>query len=299
MKAIITGSLGHISKPLTKQLVQKAHEVTVISRNPEKQNDIKALGATAAIGTFEDVDFLTATFTGADAVYLMVPPVNFFDHSFDITTYYKKLSNNYVQAIEQSGVKRIVYLSALGAHLEKGSGFLYYISHEVENILKQLPGDLSITFMRPAGLYYNLFFFINVIKTRGQMISIYGGDQKELWASPNNVADAVADEIIIQNGENRKIRYVASDEVTPNEMAAVLGGAIGKPDLKWVTLSDDQWLKALISAGMNPNSARGLVEQNACKRGGVLFEDFYKHKPAFAKVKMKDFAKEFATPFSA
>lgn len=36
MKIIITGSLGHISKPLTEELVQKGHAVTVISSNPEK-----------------------------------------------------------------------------------------------------------------------------------------------------------------------------------------------------------------------------------------------------------------------
>jgi uncharacterized protein YbjT (DUF2867 family) len=66
MKLIITGSLGHISKPLTEILVQKKHAVTVISSKPEKRKEIEALGATAAIGTIEDVAFLTHTFTGAD-----------------------------------------------------------------------------------------------------------------------------------------------------------------------------------------------------------------------------------------
>lgn len=69
MKITITGSLGNISKPLTEELVQKGHAVTVISSKPEKQKDIETLGAKAAIGTIEDVAFLTATFTGADAVY--------------------------------------------------------------------------------------------------------------------------------------------------------------------------------------------------------------------------------------
>ncbi len=43
MKIVVTGSLGHISKPLTIELVQKMHTVTVISSNPERQ---KALGFT-------------------------------------------------------------------------------------------------------------------------------------------------------------------------------------------------------------------------------------------------------------
>jgi len=71
MKIIVTGSLGHISKPLTRELVQKGHEVIVISSSPERKDAIEALGAKAAIGTMEDAGFLTATFTGADAVYVM------------------------------------------------------------------------------------------------------------------------------------------------------------------------------------------------------------------------------------
>src|ERR1700722_6479599 len=70
MKIIVTGSLGHISKPLTKELVQRGHVVTGDSGEPERQNEIVALGATAAIGSMEDADFLTATFKGADIVYI-------------------------------------------------------------------------------------------------------------------------------------------------------------------------------------------------------------------------------------
>ena len=57
MKIVITGSLGNISKPLTQTLVQKGHLVTVISSKPDRQKDIEALGAKAAIGSIEDVDF--------------------------------------------------------------------------------------------------------------------------------------------------------------------------------------------------------------------------------------------------
>ncbi len=94
MKVIVTGSLGNISKPLTKELVQKGHQVTVISSNNEKQKDIESLGATAAIGSLEDVNFLVSTFTGADAVYSMVPPNNYFDQNLDLLAYYGRLGNN-------------------------------------------------------------------------------------------------------------------------------------------------------------------------------------------------------------
>jgi NAD dependent epimerase/dehydratase family enzyme len=55
MKITLTGSLGNISKPLTRELIEKGHSFTVISRKTEKQKDIEALGAMAAIGSIEDV----------------------------------------------------------------------------------------------------------------------------------------------------------------------------------------------------------------------------------------------------
>lgn len=44
MKIVVTGSLGHISKPLTVELAEKGHTITVISSKAEKQKDIEGLG---------------------------------------------------------------------------------------------------------------------------------------------------------------------------------------------------------------------------------------------------------------
>jgi uncharacterized protein YbjT (DUF2867 family) len=295
MKIVITGSLGHISLPLTKELVQKGHKVTVVSSKPERQKEIEALGATAAIGVMEDADFLTTTFTSADAVYTMIAPGNFFDPNFDLMAECRKLANNFVQVIKRSGVKRVVHLSSIGAHTDKGNGILAF-HYNVEQILGTLPPDVAITFMRPVGFYYNLFAFVPVIKTQGVIASNYGGGDKGPWVSPIDIAAAVAEEIV-KPFEGRKIRYVASDELSCNEVAGILGEAIGKPDLKWVIIPDEQVLNSMIGVGMNPTIAAGLVEMNASRRT-VLYEDYYRHQPELGKVKMADFAKEFAAIYN-
>ncbi|MDP4129927.1 MAG: NAD(P)H-binding protein [Bacteroidota bacterium] len=296
MKIIVTGSLGRISRPLTEELVRKGHSVTVISSKAGKQKDIESLGATAAIGTIEDVDFLTSTFTGADAIYIMEPPVNFFDHALDFEKFYSNVVHNYAQAIRQSGVKRVVHLSSIGAHTDKGNGMLAF-HYNVEQILNQLPADIAVVFMRPVGFYYNLFAFIPGIKTQGSIASNYGADDREPWVSPLDIAATIAEEIV-QPFEGRKIRYVASDELSPNEVADILGGAIGRPDLKWLVTSDEQLLNGFLTAGMIPQAAKGLVEMNACRRNGILYEHYYRNKPVLGKVKLKDFAKEFAAVFN-
>ena len=65
MKYILTGSLGHISKPLAQQLTQAGHDVTVITSDDQKTAAIEAIGAQAAIGSVTDSAFLAETFRGA------------------------------------------------------------------------------------------------------------------------------------------------------------------------------------------------------------------------------------------
>ena len=302
MKITITGSLGNISKPLATTLVQKGHAVTVISSNPEKQKDIEALGAKAAIGSMEDVDFLSATFTGADIVYTMIAGGNYFNPDFDLMAYCSKIGNNYAQAIKQTGVKRVVHLSSIGAHLEKGSGLI--LSHRaVEDILRNLQ-DVDITFVRPVGFYYNLYVFIPAIKNQGFITANYGADDNLVWVSPVDIAAAIVKEIEtppVPKGSiriHRRVIYVASDELTGNETASILGAAIGKPDLKWILISDEQRLSDLKAAGMNPKIAAGLVEMFSAQHSGLLMEDYHHNKPILGKVKLADFAKEFAVAFN-
>lgn len=298
MKITVTGSLGHISKPLTEELVQKGHSVTVISSKAERQKEIEALGAKAAIGTMEDADFLSAAFKAADVVYVMetLGSGSFFDKNLDVMDAIARIGNNYKQAIQQSGVKQVIHLSSIGAHTDKGVGMLAF-HYNVENMLKQLPDDVSIKFMRPVGFYYNMLAFIPTVKTQGAIISNYGGDDKEPWVSPLDIAAVIAEEME-KPFDGREIRYIASDEVSPNEVAKILGEAIGKPGLKWLVIPDEQQLNGMIAAGMNPKIAKGMVEMNAGRRGGVLYEDYYRHEPILGKVKLVDFAKEFAAAFN-
>src|SRR6476620_2737935 len=102
MKYVITGSLGHSSKPLSETLINAGQDVTIITSKQENAAAIEALGAKAAVGSIEDVDFLTRTFTGTDAVYIMVPPK--WD-AIGWKGWIGKIGENYVAAIKASGVK--------------------------------------------------------------------------------------------------------------------------------------------------------------------------------------------------
>lgn len=289
MKIIVTGSLGNISKPLTKELVQKGHTVTVVSSNPDKQKAIETLGASAAIGSIEDGDFLTNLFTGADAVYCMIP-MNF--SVADLEAYTKKISTNYAGAIQKAGIKKVISLSGWVAGVISAY-------KDLENILGELP-DVSVTHIRPGYFYSNFFESIETIKKQGLIANTFGGEDRIVLSAPSDIAGVVADEIMKTN-EGKKIRYVASDEMTCNEAATILGTAIGKPDLKWITIPDDEMQQQFEKFGLPPKIISDMISMQAPVHEGLMAEEFSRHSSelVIGKVKLADFAEEFADVYNS
>jgi uncharacterized protein YbjT (DUF2867 family) len=292
MKIIITGSLGNISKPLTQKLVAGGHTVVVVSSDPGKQISIEAIGAIPAIGSITDKGFLIETLQNADALYAMIPP-NFM--ATDPLAYYEQIGNSYVTAVAASGIKRVVQLSSWGGHLAEGTGIIVG-SHRVEELFNQLSG-VAVTFLRPCSFYNNLYHHIGLIKTMGSIATNYGGQDRVVWVSPKDIADAAAEELLLK--ASRKVRYIASDERTCSEVARILGVAIGRPDLQWLTFSDDQVKSNMEKNGISPLMAEKLVELNTAIRTGLMREDYDLHVPALGKVKVEDFAIEFAEAFKS
>jgi len=294
MKITITGSLGNISKPLTETLVKNGHEVTVISSDSKKIPDIEALGAKAAIGSIADVAFLTGAFKGADAIYTMVPP-NWTVSNYK--QYIKETGKSYLEAIKASGVKRVVNLSSIGAHLPEGTGPIAGL-YEVEQIMNTLSG-VAVKHLRAGFFYINFFFDIGNIRNMGVMGNNYGSQAKLVMTHPRDVAAAAAQELP-GSFEGKSHRYVVSEELHVAEIVKTIGASIDKPALPWVQFSNEELLAGMKAAGMSEAIASAYVEMGTAINSGILFEDFEANKPAvWGSTKFADFANEFAAVYNS
>lgn len=288
MKITVTGSLGNISKPLTQKLVKAGHDVTVISSDAAKTAEIEALGAKAAIGLLADADFVTKAFTGADVAYTMVPP-NF--AAEDYRKYVGNAAKVYTEAIKASGVKRIVNLSSIGAHIDGGTGQISGV-HDAEKVLNQLDG-VAIKHVRAGFFYTNFYSNVPMIK-QGFIGANYGSDTRLLLVSPNDIADVVTEELQ-GNFTGKSVRYIISDEHTAGEAAQILGDATGSPDLKWVEFTDEQSYNGMLQGGLTPELARNFTEMGSAIRAGILWEDFDATGAQITgQIKLEEFAKQFA-----
>lgn len=295
MKYVITGSLGHISRPVVAALTAKGYEVTVISSQAEREQEITALGAKAAIGEVTDALFVTDTFKNADAAYLMIPPNFAVD---DFPAYQKTIADNYVKALKESSVKHVVVLSSIGAHLRKGAGPIDALGY-LEEELKQLNG-INVKLLRPSYFFYNLFTMAGLLKAAGIVGSNFGSEKEKIALAHHlDIADRVIHHLTNPVFEGYTVEYIVSDERYTADIATVLGKAVDKEDVKWVSFPDEDAYGAMTQQGIKPSLAALYVQMGKGLREGTIQEDYYAgHQPLPSGRKLEDFANEFAAVYN-
>ncbi|MFC4770559.1 NAD(P)H-binding protein [Enterococcus hermanniensis] len=288
MKITLLGSLGNINRNLVPQLIEAGHDVTVITSRQEGVKPLLALGAKAALGTNTDSDFLTRTFEGSDVVYLMIS-----SKAYSPTeTSMLDLADIYSQAIRNSGVKKVINLSSVGAQTPE-AGILYQY-HYMEDALNAIE-EVAITHIRPMGFYTNHFSELETINSENTIYEAIASDTKRAWVDPADIADCIFQEILNlhSNQTVSSVKYVVSDWATGQDWIDAL--AENGLTVKYIKITIDTLIANFMEAGLPETVAKGFgqmarFQQTPDKLYGEITQSNY----FLGKVKNKDFAKVFA-----
>jgi uncharacterized protein YbjT (DUF2867 family) len=295
VRFVVTGAAGHVSKSLTQLLRVRGHGVTVIGRKAENLAGLVKLGAKAALGDLEDVPFLTRAFCGADGVYLMVPP-SF--HASDLKKHSTALAEGYARAIRGSGVQNVIFLSSYGAHRLDDAGAISGLGR-AERVLNKIRA-VNVLHLRAGYFYTNLLWLIDVIRNSGVMGSMFEIPPGAFTlVDTDDIALAAAEALTRQDFIGKTYRYVVSDESGTDEIASVLGKAIGRPELKWVKFPAADVKNVLLSFGFAEGAANDYIDMVATLNTGLLFEDYVRVRPRLYPTKLEDFARRFASAYRA
>lgn len=146
MKILLTGATGYIGARLIIRLLNDGHFVYVLARNPSRfnpppssENKIKVIK-----GDVLDALSLKEIPSDIDAAYYLVHSMSTDSTSYDLKD--RIAANNFMQAVEKTACKQIVYLSGI-ANDENLSKHLTS-RLEVENILKT--SKIPLTTLRAA-----------------------------------------------------------------------------------------------------------------------------------------------------
>ncbi|HEY2820523.1 MAG TPA: NAD(P)H-binding protein [Candidatus Acidoferrum sp.] len=253
---VIVGATGNTGSVIAEALLAKGEKVRAIGRDKEKLAKLASKGAEVASGDTTDAAFLTKAFEGARAVYFMVPPNM---SSEDYRGFQRKVFEAGATAIENAKVHYVVALSSYGADKESGCGPVSGL-HEMETRISKIPG-LNVLFLRPGYFFENLLGQVGAIQGFGVVASPVRGDLKTPAIATEDIANVAAEHLLKLDFSGIQTKELLGErDLTYTEFAKALGDAIGKPDLQYMQMPNEQFIGAVMQMGMSRNFAESMTE---------------------------------------
>ncbi len=286
----ITGATGNIGRLITEKLLTEGHHVRAIARTAEKLQALVDQGAEARSGSLEDTSYLTEAYRGVDGVFAMTPP-DF--QSNDYRAFQIKASKSHVAALKSSGVKNVVALSSIGAHLTEGAGIVQGL-HDFEQQLSQL-NDVNVLVLRPAYFMENIYWQMDVIKNMGICGSPIAPDVSQPMVATKDIAAAAAKHLSSLDIEGHAIEYVLGQRnLNYTEVTRALAKALNKDDLKYVQFPYEDARSSMVQMGLTENAADLLIGLAKAMNSGDILSHYQRTPENTTETSIEEFAQGFA-----
>jgi uncharacterized protein YbjT (DUF2867 family) len=250
------GASGNTGRIVANNLLTRGEKVRVVGRNSAHLQPLASKGAEPFIADVTDASALTKALHGADSAYVMIPP-NI--TSKDPLGHSNRVSDAIAAAVHKAGTKNVVVLSSVGAELPGGTGPVVGL-HNLEQKLNQVV-NANVLYLHCAYFMENTLPQVNAIRQMGNAAGPLRPDLKIPMISTRDIGNVAADVLLHPTIHGKQTRELLGQrDLTYNEVTASIGKTIGKPDLKYVQISDDQFQAALVRAGMSEQVAKLLVE---------------------------------------
>jgi len=151
MKILVTGGSGFVGRHLCRELKSRGHSVTALSRRPS-EGDLPG-GVEKAMGDVTAYDSLLEPMRGMDAVVNLVALSPLFKPSGGDEMHdriHRQGTQNVVDAAEETGVEKVVQMSALGADPDGTTAYIR-AKGAAEEIVKS--SSLRYVIFRPSVIF--------------------------------------------------------------------------------------------------------------------------------------------------
>jgi uncharacterized protein YbjT (DUF2867 family) len=248
---LVTGATGTVGALVLKRLSAQGEKVRAFARTA--QHKLNFPGVEFVQGDFRDpATFLTAL-DGVDQLFLLIPS------SSDVENQQKA----FVDAAQQCNVRHIVNLSQFGAD-EHSTGRFQRYHGQVEHYIRD--SGIAFTFLRPNLFMQALLNFRSTISAQGALYAPAGEGRVSL-VDVRDIA-AVAEHALTESGHEGNVYTITGPQaLTHAEIATQLSETLGKP-VHFIDISPDRMRETLLSFGMPPWQADGVVEDYNQYRNG-------------------------------
>jgi uncharacterized protein YbjT (DUF2867 family) len=160
---VVTGATGNTGSVVAKQLLAHGQKVRVIGRTADRLQPLAKLGAEPFVADITDTGALARAFSGAQAVYIMVPPDV---RSENVLAHSERVSDALASAIDKARIKYAVALSSIGADKTEKTGSVAGLSR-LERKLRDITG-LNVMCLRSGYFMENTLAQIGMLQAMGE-----------------------------------------------------------------------------------------------------------------------------------
>ncbi len=260
----ITGITGKVGGALARTLLASGQPVRAVVRDAARAASWQAQGCELATASMEDAAALTAAFSGAQAVFILLPPQ--FDPSPGFPES-RAVIDTVCAAIRHAQPGKVVCLSTIGAQARE-SNLLSQLSL-MEQALAALP--LPVTFLRPGWFMENAAWDVASARDDGVIESyLQPLDQAVPMVATADVGRLAAELLQQTWSGTRVVELEGPRRVSAHDMACAFAHVLGRP-VRAVAVNRRHWESRFISQGMKHPQPR-MRMLDGFNEGWICFE---------------------------
>lgn len=263
----VAGVTGHTGRSAAESLLRAGEKLRVIVRDAAKGEAWRARGADVSVASLDDAAAVTRALNGTRGAYLLVPPV--YDAP-DVLAALGATAAAIAQAVADSSVPHVVFLSSIGAQHASGVGPIRAL-HDAEQRLRA--AGKPITILRPPYFIENWAGVLDAIRTQGVLPSFLPLEQKIETIATADIGE-IAARILREPppSRTRVVEIAGPEPSSPRDIAHALSAALGRP-VQPVRVPLDQVVPTFTAMGVSRSGADLFHEMyDATAKGLLVYE---------------------------
>jgi len=265
----VTGITGQVGGVVARTLLAAGKSVRAVVRSAEKGSAWAKLGCEVAVADMADPDALSVAFSGAHAVFVLIPPVFAPAPGFPET---KSVVAALRIALTTARPDKIVALSTIGAQATRTN--LLTQLQMMEQTLGEL--EIPITFLRAAWFMENAAWDLEPAAKEGVISSFLQPLDKLFPMVATADIGRVAAEALQQEWTGRRIIELEGPKrVSPNDIAAMFSTLLDR-SVRAQVVPRDTWASLFAAQGAANLEPRFLM-LDGFNEGWIRFEPDEQH----------------------
>jgi uncharacterized protein YbjT (DUF2867 family) len=293
MKILVNTPSGNIGRVVTQSLLEAGHELTLISRHPEKVQGFLKQGARLVRGSIDDAATLEQAFAGNEAA-LWLPPLVFDQPRF--LDWARSTGRLAAATAARHHIQRVVLISSVGAQHEAGTGPIACMPAIEQAFAAAVPNLVSL---RCGHFMENFLPQLPSMLRDGAIYTPHPTDLPMPLVASRDIAQVAARWLQTAESFGKVVAGVhGAADVTHREAAQIIGAALGR-ELRHVEVPVAAAEQGMLQAGMPAHIAALLAELYQGVRDGRVVRAEARSPETTTPTTLALFAREVIAPAAA